>query len=777
MDKKLPLDGQWKLYYFPQGEHQVKRPSELDGLGLAVLPIAAAVPGNVELDLVAAGVLPDPYTGERVHELREYERHEWWYVRTFRADDVLAASGAKVELVFHGVDCLATYWLDDQEIGSSDNMFIEHRFDVTARLAPGKEHTLAVRLRSPLLEAMSKTYDPSSFALPVNYEALWIRKAAHSFGWDIFPRAISAGLWRPVEIVVRQPNEITDFYAVTLEASERKAKLRLFFQVQAEPARLRGLRLRVTGTCGDSVFTATHDRMFTYGNFDVEVPAPKLWWPRGYGEACLYDVKLELLHGDDVLAVREERIGIRTLELLRTDVTTIERPGEFLFKVNGVPIQIKGSNWVPMDMFHSKDAARYEEAIAYAADLNCNMLRSWGGNVYEDHAFFDLCDANGILVWQDFSMACAIYPQAPEFQETLRREAEAVVRKLRNHPSLAIWSGDNECDEFALLAGVDPNKNVLTRRVLPEVLFQCDPYRPYVPSSPYISPEAYRLGSHHAWPERHLWGPRDYFKSHFYTSSRMHFIGETGYHGCPNRSTMEKFLDAEYLWPWQDNPQWVTHGTDPLGDPKSMYHFRVKLMADQIGELFGDIPDTLEEFIVASQISQAEAKKYFIESSRLKKECSGILWWNLLDGWPQFSDAVVDYYGGKKLAYHYIKRSQQPVCIMIDEPESWHVAARVCNESREAASGTFTIRDADTGETVLAGDFAAPAGAMIELGRIRAPYSAQRLLLIEWTMGDGKTYGNHFIMGSPAFSFPRYKEWLKHIAALPNGFDAAAIGK
>jgi beta-mannosidase len=789
--KSLKLDGQWKLYYYPQGQYPIDHPSGLDSLGLVEQPISAVVPGNVELDLVAAGIIPDPRIGENIHQLLEYEQYEWWYERKFTVDEltnVLANGRADtqdedgrllkkptVELLFNGVDCFATYWLDGREIGRSDNMLIEHRFDVTGLLVPGRQHVLSIRLQSPILEALQRTYDPSSYALPVNFESLWIRKAPHSFGWDIFGRAISFGLWRSVEVVVHDPNEIAELYVTTTEATHKQATIQLFYQLAVEPRKLSDLKLRVTGVCRGTHFTVTKKLKFAYGNIELSVDNPKLWWPRGYGEADLYTLTTELLHQDEVIACRTDSIGIRTIELLRSDVTTLEQPGQFQFKVNGAPIQIKGSNWVPMDMFHSKDAARYAEAIALAVDLNCNMLRSWGGNVYEDHAFFDLCDRHGILVWQDFAMACAIYPQAQEFQEMLRKEATAVVRKLRNHPSLAVWAGDNECDEFFLLRGLNPNQNILTRKVLPEVVFQCDPYRPYVPSSPYVSPEAYKLNTPTAWPERHLWGVRDYFKSVFYSTANMHFIGEMGYHGCPSLSTMQKFLDPAYLWPWQDNKQWITHGTDPLGDPESMYHFRVKLMADQIGELFGDIPDTIEDFILASQISQAEAKKFFIENSRMKPQCSGILWWNLLDGWPQFSDAVVDYYGDKKLAYHYIKRVQQPVCVMIDEPHNWHVAAKVGNDSNQAANGTFRVWDGDSGETMLEGAFEVLPGCTNEIGKIRAPYSAQRLLLIEWVI-DGVTYGNHYMMGSPGFSFQQYRGWLDKIAALPFSFNAEQLG-
>ena len=219
-----------------------------------------------------------------------------------------------------------------------------------------------------------------------------------------------------------------------------------------------------------------------------------------------------------------------------------------------MPILVKGSNWVPADAFHSRDAGRYEKILALFVDLECNMLRSWGGNVYEDDAFFEICDRNGIMVWQDFAMACAIYPQTPEFLEVMRQEAISVVRKLRNHPSLALWSGDNEVDVSYYFNGLDPAHNKITREVLPQVVFQCDPYRPYLPSSPYMSPEVIATGLTKLMPEDHLWGPRDYFKSSFYTEHTAHFVSEIGYHGCPGLSSIKRFVDEQHVWPWQRQP-------------------------------------------------------------------------------------------------------------------------------------------------------------------------------------------------------------------------------
>ncbi|HHY97696.1 MAG TPA: glycoside hydrolase family 2, partial [Firmicutes bacterium] len=657
---RVALNGKWHLYYFPEGQMNIQDPKTLRNAGFG--PVEAQVPGNVELDLIRAGKLPEPFFGANIRKLRPYETYEWWYEREF--DTPPQVEGRKVELVFHGVDCIATYWLNGEKLGESRNMFIEHRFDVTGKLRPQGRNHLVVRLGSPVNEARRHIYDPSMAAAPMNWEQLWIRKAPHSYGWDIMPRALSAGIWRPVELIVHDPDEITDLYFRTYRANDRMASIGIMFQIDTCEPISEGYALRFRGECRDSsferedsslkckdsTFEVTRPVFFNAGEIRFDISNPKLWWPRGYGEPHLYTVTTELLRHGEVIASRHDRIGIRVIELIRTDVTTAECPGEFLFKVNDTPILCKGSNWVPLDAFHSRDAERYRAALDLFRDLGCNIVRCWGGNVYEDHEFFDICDEYGILVWQDFAMACARYPQTPEFLDMIRAEATAVVRKLRNHPSLALWCGDNECDEVFTGAGLDPANNRITREVLPQVVYSCDPSRPYLPSSPYHSPEVVQRKDRRLMPEEHLWGPRDYYKSRFYIESTAHFVSEIGYHGCPNVSSIKKFISLDMLWPYQDNEEWRIHCTDPVPEGDSGYSYRVPLMANQIKEMFGEIPDNLEDFALASQISQAEAKKFFIEMTRLHKwRRTGIIWWNMLDGWPQFSDAIVDYYFGKKL--------------------------------------------------------------------------------------------------------------------------------
>ena len=765
------LDGTWQLRGFPEGTVACSSPEDLRNAPVEAIP--AAVPGNVELDLLRAGGIEDPYVGTNVLKLAEFEGHEWRYTRTFvtPADD-----GAKW-LRFEGLDLIATVWVNDTLIGTAENMLIAHEFDVTSALRPaGEENTLTVRLGSTFRAATQFDYEPTMNWQATNAEQIHLRKAPHMFGWDIMPRIVSAGIWRSVYLDVREPLEIASLFYQPHEVSERHANLRVRWQITVPPELLPRLSVRVRGKCGDSAFSASSRCRFVAGDVGVGIPDPKLWWPKGYGEANLYDVTFELLLDDEVVASKSERIGLREIRLDRTDVTTVDNPGEFVFRVNGERILVKGSNWVPADAFHSRDPERIPQMLDLMDDIGCNMVRCWGGNVYEDHLFFDLCDEKGFLVWQDFAMACGRYPQTDDFAEKIRAEAEHVVTKLRNHPSLAVWCGDNECDEGYFFAGLDPNTNRITREVLPQVVARLDPWRPYVPSSPYHSPEMMKKRDIQLMPERHMWGPRDYYKTDFYTQSRGHFIGETGYHGCPNRSSLEKFLSLEALWPWQSNEEWRIHATDCTPEP-GPYAYRVELMAKQITATFGRVPDSLDDYILASQIVEAEAVKFFIEMVRTAKwRRTGILWWNLIDGWPQFSDSVVDYYFSKKLAYHYIRRVQQPFCVMVREPADWHCEVVAGSDSRRPFVGTYSITDADTGETLLAGDVSTPANENRSLGRIPVSHGHQRLFLIRWT-ADGVEYGNHYLLGSPPFDLGRYRAWLPMIAALPGGFEVEGVGK
>ncbi|MBR5527711.1 MAG: glycoside hydrolase family 2, partial [Clostridia bacterium] len=409
---------------------------------------------------------------------------------------------------------------------------------------------------------------------------------------------------------------------------------------------------------------------------------------------------------------------------------------------------------------HSRDRERYAKALELCEDIGCNILRVWGGGVYEQEEFYDFCDRHGIMVWQDFMMACHTYPIDDEFCKVMYDEAEVVIRMLRNHPSIVLWAGDNECDAF--LYGVNglTECNRVTREAIPNAVMENDIHRPYIPSSPFITKNNAEIDVR---PENHLWGLRDYYKSRFYAEARAHFVSETGYHGCPSRESVEKFITPEKIWPIYDNREWNLHSTDHrFGDS------RVLLMENQIVQLFDFRPDNLDDFALASQFSQAEADKFFIERIRVDMpNKSGIIWWNLIDGWPQMSDAVVDYYYAKKKAYNYIKRSMQPFFIMADEIRDWGCPIVASNITLENVSGSFKISDIESGKVLFEGKFDVPSASNKNLCHVPVMYSDKGMFLIEWEV-DGKKYINHYLHGYPAFDYESYKKWNEKLEKIYN---------
>jgi beta-mannosidase len=790
--QQIPLDGEWELFYGSPSERAARHPDDLRGANLK--RVSARVPGNVELDLMRAGVIPDPFYADNMRLLWPFETCEWWYVREVQVPDSAGENGW--DLVFEGLDTFATVWVNGTEVGRADNMLVEHSFDVSAALKPGRANRIAVRLRPAMVEARRHHYDASAMSWERREEGLFIRKAPHMWGWDIMPRAVSAGIWRPARLEQRRPTAIEQLYYWTAQLHPDRAVLGVRFQFRTDQPDLDGFALRFRGACGTHTFDYECPVEFIAGGCHIPVPDARLWWPKGYGESNLYTLMAQLCRQGRVLDERVDHVGIRQVVVDRTErageppAPSLAAPGparadvapsadsHFVFRVNGVPIMVKGSNWVPLDAFHSRDAERMDDAVALFDDLGCNMIRCWGGNVYEDDRFFELCDEKGILVWQDFAFACCNYPQTEAFLTQVRAEVEAVAERLRNHACLAVWCGDNEVDMFHLAEGLAPENNRLTREVIPQVLHRCDPHRAFVPSSPYVPPSVAReADAWHRTPEQHLWGPRGYFKAPFYTQHSAHFIGEIGYHGCPNVSSIERFISPEKRWPWKNNEEWELHSVYHWRH-KPVRRYRIELMANQVRELFGSVPDDLEGFALASQITQAEAKKFFIESTRLRKwQTSGILWWNVLDGWPQFSDAIVDYHFGKKLAYHYIRRVQQPVCVIIGEPDADDFMPLViCNDSREPASVSYRVTDAETKQVVTSGAYDVAANENWQVGRIPFRAEEKRLYLMAWETG-GHKYGNHYVAAQRPLSLEQYRAWLPSIGSLPRPFEADAVAR
>ena len=756
----IDLCGDWGMAYsLDESVARITSSQDVTDAGLDIL--RSRVPGNLELDLQANGIIEEPFFGMNVVELTKYEWAHCYYFRNFEAG---TSPGYDAELVFEGLDCYADVYLNGELVGSTDNMLVEHVFSI-GHLLKGRNELL-VHIKPTCREIKKYDCPVGVFAMPTDFDGLFARKAPHMFGWDIMPRAVSAGIWRPVMLRYRPEERIETVFVetVSMAVEPSSATLCLNYRLKTAGCPADDYEIRVQGKCGASTFAKTAPVISDAGFLRIEVDQARFWWPLGRGEADLYDASVFLLKNGELIDTRKLTFGIRKVQLDRTSITDADGNGEFCLRVNGEKVFCKGSNWVPADAYHSRDVERIPRMLDLAEEVGCNILRCWGGNVYENDLFYDICDRKGIMVWQDFAMACAVYPQDAEFCGRIEIEARKVIGRLRQHPCIVLWSGDNECDQAYGWAGrgLDPNTNVLTRNVLPMVVNQEDGTRPYLPSSPYIDHEALKAGEQYL-SENHLWGPRDYHKSAFYLNSLCHFASEIGYHGCPSPESIERFISPDKLWPYRNNEEWNLHSTAPvpgveLSGPPG---YRVELMANQIRALFGDVPDNLVDFAYASQACQAEAKKFFIELFRgAKWRRTGIIWWNLIDGWPQFSDAVVDYYFRKKLAYHFIKRSQAPLLLMLREPEASGQDLVACNDTRESIETDYSVRDVGSGEVVAEGRGIAAADCVTRLARISYSEDRKRFYVIKWT--DGNTRGtNHYLAGKPPFELRQYREWLK----------------
>lgn len=755
--EKISLNGEWKLFIAEEGEYLCDYSALTTGEQLEksdFLKIKGNVPGNFELDMQAAGIIPDLFYGKEILRAQELEYRHLWYCRLF---DYTAVSDKDSFLTFEGIDTFAEIYLNGEHIGSTDNMLIPHEYPVNGKLKEKNE--LVIHIKPTALEAQRYSIEAGcNVHLKYNAGSLATRKAAHMFGWDIMPRILSGGLWRGAYIKLVPKRRIEEIYAYTVKADPQKAEIWVYYRMNPI-SKINEYRLKITGVCGESNFELNERLWHNEGRAEIKMDYPELWWPKNMGEPKLYSVKAELLRGEEVIDSRSFNFGIRTVKLERTALTDENGGGEFRFYINGEPMFVMGTNWVSLDAFHSRDSKRLPAALELLDETGCNMVRCWGGNVYEDCDFFDFCDTHGIAVWQDFAMGCAAYPQTEDFCRRLKEEATVIIKKLRGYTSLVLWAGDNECDEA--VAGWtsfsrNPAENILTRVILPEILRRNDPARPFLPSSPYIEGGVFDAGKAEFVPERHLWGPRDYFKSDFYKNSYAHFASETGYHGCPSLESVRKFISPDKLWPPEDNDEWLAHATCMETGKDVTYSFRIPLMLKQVKNLWGAEPENIEKFVLASQLSQAEAMKYFIERFRYGKwRRTGIIWWNLLDGWPQFSDAVTDYYFNKKIAFDFIKRSQAPVCLMFAEPENGHIELIAANEYPYTAHITYKVTDVSCGREIVSGSAEMKKFSSEMINRIIFDSEKPHFYLIEWWL-HGKSYKNHYLSGNPPFELDKY---------------------
>jgi beta-mannosidase len=418
----LPLTGEWQFRQVGQEAWH-----------------KAEVPGTVHQDLMASGLIPDPFYRDNELKVQWVENADWEYRRMFDLPADIAAR-KHLELVCGGLDTFASLYLNGREIGRTDNMFRTWRFDAKPFLEPGANE-IRVVFASPVRREKEMA-DKLPYSIPGN--APHARKAPYSFGWDWGPRLATSGIWRSIGLESWDEARLTDL-DIQQDLS-RKDEVTLKVAVVVESDREGRAELKVSVEPGSTVsLPLTLTSGLSRQRAEIKVGNPRLWWPNGLGEQNLYRVRAELHRGSSLLDSASRRIGLRTLELVQDKDAW---GTSFYFRVNGVPFFAKGGNWIPADSFLPRvTRARYESLLRDCRAANMNMLRVWGGGAYESEDFYDLCDELGLVVWQDFMFACQMVPGDAAFRENVRVEAEQVVKALRHHPSLGLWCGNNECEE------------------------------------------------------------------------------------------------------------------------------------------------------------------------------------------------------------------------------------------------------------------------------------------------------------------------------------------
>ncbi|GAB2568923.1 beta-mannosidase [Paractinoplanes abujensis] len=637
--------------------------------------LPATVPGCVHTDLLTAGTIVDPFLGENEKAVDWVGRANWVYARDVAWD---GPRPERIDLVFDGLDTVADIELDGVVLGSARNMHRSYRFDVT-ELVGASASPLRVRFTSAYAEAERLRAQlgerPNAYPEPFNF----VRKMACSFGWDWGPTLVTAGIWRGVRLEGWSVARLSEVKPLLTYGSSRG---RLDLTVGVERASSRTLRMRVL--LDDRVlFDGPYAETLT---FDVDDVQP--WHPRGYGRPQLYDLTVVLLDGEAELDRWERRTGFRSVHIDQTG-------GQFVFHVNGEAVLVKGVNWIPDDIFPARmTRERYALRLGQAAAAGVNMVRVWGGGLYESRDFYEVCDELGLLVWQDFLFACACYPEEEPLHSEVVAEARENVVRLAPHPSLVAWNGNNEnlwlhgADNWDSRPGGDLSwGETYYLKTLPDIVAEADPTRPYMAGSPWSGswehePNDVDHGTFHSWD---VWNREDYLH---YRDSAPRFVAEFGWQAPPAWRTLREAVTDEPMRP--DSPGVLHHQKAIDGNGKLARGLDAHFPA----------PSSTEAWHYLTQLNQVRAVRTGIAHWRSHwPHTAGTILWQLNDLWPVISWAAIDGAGRLKPLYFELASLYAPrtvtiqprdgelvVALMNDDAQPWTDVAHIARPDRSGAA-------------------------------------------------------------------------------------------
>ena len=662
--------------------------------------LPAIVPGQVHTDLFRNKQIENPFFGINEKKLQWIGEKDWEYKRTFTCDKaILQASNA--ELVMEGIDTYADVYINDVLATKCDNMFRTWRVNIKPYLKEG-ENTLYVRFTSVFKVDMPKYLDapfklqawPNNDQNDVIWLSLYARKAGYNYGWDWGPRLITSGIWRDIYIEAWNDIKVDAAQVVTAQLSGKQAYMESNCNLVSD-----GNKQAIVEIWNQGKLMASKEVSLIKGENLVEMSFnlknPQLWWSNGLGKQPMYDFDFKVKADGKDLASKSIRTAVRTIEIVRDR----DKDGQSMYvKLNGKNVFMKGANYIPLDNFPARVADKtYEHIIKSAADANMNMLRIWGGGIYEKDVFYDLCDKYGILVWQDMMFACGMFPADEDYLNNVTQEIKDNIKRLRNHPCIALWNGNNENEISYYGWGwkgtlspehqriYEANLVKLFHQVIPAAILSQDKSRYYHPTSPNTGYNdiGMNMGDVHFW---WVW-KGGWVEEYLKPENIGRFMSEYGFQSYPEMSTIRKFTHEQdrYI----DSEAVLSHQrakNDNTRDP----HFGNKMMMMYMNKYF-NVPENFEHFVYVSQLLQGEAVKVAIEAHRRAMPyCMGTLFWQINDCWPAASWSSIDYYGKWK-GLHYMSKHAYEEVIVSPYRKDGNINVKVVSDRQSSFVGKLEV--------------------------------------------------------------------------------------
>lgn len=634
--------------------------------------LPATIPGTVHTDLLNNKKIEDPFYRTNERDLQWIDKEDWEYKAGFEVNEAFLTN-EKIDLVFEGLDTYADIYINGSKVIVANNMFLSWTAEVKKLLQRG-ENRLTVYFYFPIKKVLPQ-FNTLGYTVPVSnndqsekrYSA-FTRKAGYHFGWDWGPRFVTSGIWRPAYLKAWSQLKIEDLFIKQLSMTDDKAILEAQLGVVSTSKGIKALQIFVDDSNTPIISKKV---LVSEGRNDInaqfELIHPELWWPNGMGAQKMYRIKALLLDDGKEIVSKVVKHGVRTIEVVQENN---QKGQSFYFKVNGKAVFMKGANYIPQDNFLPRvTKERYEHVINTAAQSNMNMLRVWGGGIYENDIFYDLCDEKGILIWQDFMFACSMYPPYEEMKRSIYDEAVANVKRLRNHPSIALYCGNNEIVSFMTShfwnhVNVDFRSAAdsiaifntyadIFHSILPSAIKAYDDQKFYWSSSPNGVNYSMENNSDNLKGDAHYWGiwwGKHPFEK--YNDNIAPFMSEYGFQSFPELETVKTYaLPKDYAI---ESEVMNAHQRSTIGNGTIAYYMK---------DMF-KVPQKFEDFLYVGQILQSEGIKIAIESHRRAKPfCMGSLFWQIDDCWPVASWSSMDYYGRWKAQQYMARKAFQPFLV------------------------------------------------------------------------------------------------------------------